>query len=120
MSALAESSGDANQGMRATAKITRAKTRTASANREILMGKRPAGLQTEGNQARKLVRDRTHARENQQVKSTGTHSLQCRKQNLEQSESKNKNEALLNRIGIPRSNGKIEGDTNLGIKTMSP
>jgi hypothetical protein len=32
----------------------------------------------------------------------------CRKQNLEQSESKNKNETSLNRINIPISNGNIE------------
>jgi hypothetical protein len=42
------------------------------------------------------------------------------KQNLEQSESKKKNEALLNTIGIPRSDGKIEGAHEpMGIKTMS-
>jgi hypothetical protein len=70
MSALAKSGRDADQDTRVMAKITRAKTRTASARREILMGKRPAGLQTEGNQARKLGCDRTHAWENQRVKST--------------------------------------------------
>jgi hypothetical protein len=57
MSALAESGRDADQDTRVMAKITRVKPRTASARREILMGKRSAGLQTEGNQARKLVRD---------------------------------------------------------------
>jgi hypothetical protein len=64
-SALAKSGRDADQVTRAMAKITRAKARTALARGEILTGKRPAGLQTEGNQARELVRDRTPARENQ-------------------------------------------------------
>jgi hypothetical protein len=101
-------------------KIHLRETEDCFGSQRILMGKGLAGLQNEGNQARKLVRDWTHARENQRGKSTGSHSLRCMKQNLEQSESKKKNEALLNTIGIPRSDGKIEGGHEpMGIKTMS-
>jgi hypothetical protein len=66
MSALAESGRDVDQDTRATAKITRVKTRTASARREILMGKRLAGLQTEGNQAEnECMTELTHGKINE-------------------------------------------------------